>query len=218
MMHFLSRMHYVIKITAVTGLALYSLTACKGIGHSIGGASDNLGRTAAKAGSKTTSPKLPPPHVNSGNQKTYKVVDVRKSADELIASLDTANGLYEIYVDCRAGVITRGQVSPAEQANVVRDACSFAAGSSSSNSSTTSSTLGGNGQSVDSETGAKEQAWQDYYRGCSGLNNVEWRAQKSKELGREFTDEDVYNDFEAQWRGVFEESWKRTGERPRGCG
>jgi len=73
-------------------------------------------------------------------------------------------------------------------------------------------------QPVDTGVGAKEQAWQDYYQGCSGLGNAEWRSQKSQELGREFTDEDVYNNFEAQWRGVFESEWGKTGNRPRGCG
>lgn len=217
-MQFSTRTHCLIKFALVTGLTLCSLTACKGIGHSIGGASDDAGRAAAKAGAKTTSPKILTPQLNSGTQKSYKVVKVRQSADELIASVDTANGLYEVYVDCRTGIITRGQVPPTEQVNVVSEVCQFVVESSNQNASTNGSLTEANTQPVDPVVGAKEQAWQNYYQSCNDLGNAEWRAQKSQELGREFTDEDVYNNFEAQWRGMFESEWKKTGDRPRGCG
>ncbi len=102
------------------------LTACKGIGQSIGGASDDVGRATAKANKVHSPAKVPP--LSHQTQRPYRVVTVRRSADELIASLDTANGLYLIYVDCRSSVITQGQVPAPEAANVIRDVCSATAG------------------------------------------------------------------------------------------
>lgn len=173
------------------GLILCSLPACKGIGHSLGSASDDIGQAAAKAKKVAPPAKIPVP-LNPRTQKAYKVVDVRQSADELIASIDTAHGIYQIYVDCQTGAITRGQVSPTEQVNIIRDVCTFVPNSADLNSSTNQTSA--TSKSPDLE--AKERTWQEYYQGCGG----------------------DYQQFEANFREVFEKSWRETGDRPRGCG
>ncbi|MGV0028931.1 hypothetical protein [Phormidesmis priestleyi] len=131
-----NKTHCLIKVALVTAFSLFSLTACKGIGHSIGGTSDDIGRAAAKVKKIDPPPKIPALPINTGTQRAYKVVDVRQSGDEFIASVDTINGLYEIYVDCRAGVITRGETMPStEQVSFVRNVCSSVTQTSSSPSS-----------------------------------------------------------------------------------
>ncbi len=190
-MKFLTRSHYLIKSSLIIGLILCSLPACKGIGHSLGNAGDDIGQAAAKAKKVASPAKIPVPP-NPGTQKAYKVVSVQQSADELIASIDTANGIYQIYVDCQTGAITRGQVSPTEQVNIIRDVCTFVSNSAESNSSTNQTSV----TSKSSVLEAKERAWQEYYQGCGGN----------------------YQQFEANFREMFEKSWRETGDRPRGCG
>jgi hypothetical protein len=68
------------------------------------------------------------------------VVDVAwQSAENLVATVDTINGLVKITVDCRSGGITpRGEIPLTEEASFIRDVCSDLAASSSASPENTS--------------------------------------------------------------------------------
>ncbi|MBD2080607.1 hypothetical protein [Leptolyngbya sp. FACHB-17] len=62
----------------------------------------------------------------------YTITKIQKLAAYSIATIETANGLYQIAVDCKTGMIKSGEaVQPTDKANVARDICSTSASSSS---------------------------------------------------------------------------------------
>lgn len=119
------------------GLIISGLTSCRGSG----GVVDDIIRTAPKPKPHLEDIPVPKPKLkeplegnfpvsvfNPGTRRTYKITDVRQSANDLIATVDTINGIYQIAVDCRAGVISPvDAIQLAEKTNFIQDVCNASA-------------------------------------------------------------------------------------------